>query len=244
MPFAYYGAKHRLAPKYPAPVHDTIVEPFAGSAGYACHWGQGRQVILIEVNAYIVDLWRRLQRMTAAEVDDAVRFALAGERTMEPLVAFAAGGSQVIALCNGKDRQITPRMRQNTPKIARRVKRHLSMIANWQIIHASYDDAPDIEATWFIDPPYQPLVSLAGSLYVNDAAAIDYAVLGAWCQSRQGQVIVCEQEPAAWLPFVPFAKQTNAVLSAERTEVIWHNMADRLPQQLQLWGKADDETHA
>ncbi len=37
MPFAYYGAKHGLAPKYPRPQHRVIVEPFAGSAAYSVH---------------------------------------------------------------------------------------------------------------------------------------------------------------------------------------------------------------
>ena len=31
--FTYYGGKYRAAPKYPEPVHGSIVEPFAGSAG-------------------------------------------------------------------------------------------------------------------------------------------------------------------------------------------------------------------
>ena len=36
LPFwAYYGGKWRSAPRYPAPVHGRIIEPFAGAAGYA-----------------------------------------------------------------------------------------------------------------------------------------------------------------------------------------------------------------
>jgi hypothetical protein len=34
-----------------------------------------------------------------------------------------------------------------------------------------------------------------------DAAALDYEALGAWCRSRPGQRIVCEQAGATWLPF-------------------------------------------
>ena len=36
--FCYYGGKWRAAPKYPPPEHDTIVEPFAGAAGYATRY--------------------------------------------------------------------------------------------------------------------------------------------------------------------------------------------------------------
>lgn len=31
----YYGGKYRAAPRYPVPLHRTIVEPFAGAAGYS-----------------------------------------------------------------------------------------------------------------------------------------------------------------------------------------------------------------
>ena len=33
--WSFYGAKYNLAPKYPSPVGDSIVEPFAGSAQYS-----------------------------------------------------------------------------------------------------------------------------------------------------------------------------------------------------------------
>jgi hypothetical protein len=36
--FSYYGSKHRIIDKYPAPVHGRIVEPFAGSAAYATRY--------------------------------------------------------------------------------------------------------------------------------------------------------------------------------------------------------------
>lgn len=232
MPFAYYGAKHALARKYPAPAHDTIVEPFAGSAAYSCYWGAGRNVILVEKNKYIADLWRRLQRMSAADVDKAVADALSSDRTNEPLVAFCGGGSQIAGLCTGRDQKVTPRMRRDCIPVAKRVKKHLEMIAGWSIINGDYIDAPNINATWFIDPPYQPLISSAGAHYVESAAALNYQALAEWCRSRQGQVIVCEQHPAAWLPFVPFAKQLNAASSAIRTEVIWQNTKRN---ELTLW---------
>jgi len=56
--------------------------------------------------------------------------------------------------------------------------------AKWR----SYETAPDIEATWFIDPPYQKM----GRHYVHSLSVDQYGSLATWCQSRQGQVIVCE----------------------------------------------------
>jgi hypothetical protein len=35
---------------------------------------------------------------------------------------------------------------------------------------------------------------------------VDYDALAPWARRRQGQVIVCENEGATWLPFQPFRK--------------------------------------
>lgn len=231
MPFAYYGAKHKLARLYPPPTHDTIIEPFAGAAGYSCYWASRRvalNVMLFDLNPYIVALWHRLQHMTAAEVDAAIDDALASERTREPLLAFMGGGSTIAGIIAGRDRQVTPRMREDNHIIRRRIKRVLPYIADWSITHDSYLNCPNMEATWFVDPPYQPLLEYrhemgAGDAYTFGASGIDYQQLADWCLAREGQVIVCEQHPAAWLPFTTLVKQVNGSnRPSERTEVIWH----------------------
>lgn len=53
------------------------------------------------------------------------------------------------------------------------------------------------QATWFVDPPYQ----VAGVRYRYNSTRIDFAALGDWCRSLDGQVIVCENDGADWLPF-------------------------------------------
>jgi hypothetical protein len=53
--FVYYGGKWRAAPRYPAPRHDVIVEPFAGSAGYALRYHE-RKIILVEKDAVLAEL--------------------------------------------------------------------------------------------------------------------------------------------------------------------------------------------
>ncbi len=52
-----------------------------------------------------------------------------------------------------------------------------------------------MKATWFVDPPYQNM----GKLYKENK--IDYQELGTYCRERLGQVMVCENEGADWLPF-------------------------------------------
>jgi site-specific DNA-adenine methylase len=241
MPFAYYGAKHGLASKYPRPTRSLIIEPFAGSAGYACYWARRMpvQVMLCDADEYIVRLWRRLQTMTHAEVDAAIDTALASERTTEPLVAFSGGGSSVAGIVAGYDRKVTPRMyRDGTTLVRRRIHRTLPHIRDWTIIHGTYSDLPDIEATWYIDPPYRPHSSesaqLAGNAYTHGAQRIDYDQLAHWCENRRGQVIVCEQSPADWLPFTTLADQNNgSSRPSVRTEVVWHR-DDQTPEQMTL----------
>ena len=51
--FGFYGGKWRDAPKYyPAPEHDTIVEAFAGSAGYSVRYAD-RKIMLGEKDGVI-----------------------------------------------------------------------------------------------------------------------------------------------------------------------------------------------
>lgn len=70
---------------------------------------------------------------------------------------------------------------------------------------ADYRQMPNVEATWYIDPPYD---NRAGSYYVH--ADVD-------C----GQVIVCENEGATWLPFRPFATLKAGVNGRGSREVIF-----------------------
>ena len=73
------------------------------------------------------------------------------------------------------------------------------------------------EATWFIDPPYQ----VAGRHYRFGSEQLDYARLAKWCRSRPGQVIVCENEGADWLPFRPLAAVKTTRAKRRSKEVIW-----------------------
>jgi hypothetical protein len=57
--FSYFGGKWTLAPRYPALEHDLVVEPFAGSAGYATRYPD-REVVLVERAPHVAALWRWL----------------------------------------------------------------------------------------------------------------------------------------------------------------------------------------
>lgn len=246
MPFGYFGAKHGMARFYPPPRYDTVIEPFAGAAGYACYWarqGLVKHAILIDKNPKVIALWRRLQTMTEADLF-AIPYPIKGARTIEPLVA-AASGQQGMAVLSGKSRQITDRMVNSWPNLRKRLVACLPLITSWDIVQGDYADAPSGPYTWFVDPPYTKRLgndgiskSAGGAWYAGGAwnpgssfnfgseFTGDYSQLAVWAKRRKGQVIVCEQEPADWLPFRPFRRQRNGVgagTGSTRTEVIWTN---------------------
>jgi len=64
--FPFYGSKWRDARRYPAPGPE-LVEPFAGSAGYACWW-EPPAVELCDLDPVVVEVWRYLIGASAAEL--------------------------------------------------------------------------------------------------------------------------------------------------------------------------------
>ena len=66
--FCFYGGKWRAAPRYPAPLHRTVVEPFAGAAGYATRQ-HARQIILADIDPIITGLWRYLIGASRSEIE-------------------------------------------------------------------------------------------------------------------------------------------------------------------------------
>lgn len=104
------------------------------------------------------------------------------------------------------------------PEVRAQIASQVNAIKHWTVINASYEEAPDIEASFFIDPPYQR----AGTHYRQKFKEFDS--LGAWCKSRRGQVIVCEEAGADWLPFQPFGvfKASPAKHGGKKcSEAIW-----------------------
>jgi len=66
--FGYYGGKWRDTLKlYPEPQHGTIVEPFAGSAGFSLRYA-ARDVILCEIDPVLAEVWRYLIQVKAKEI--------------------------------------------------------------------------------------------------------------------------------------------------------------------------------
>lgn len=228
MPFVYFGGKKQLARHYPPPAEGVIIEPFAGSAGYSLHWATpAHEVVLIEKDPAVVALWRRLQAPDAAEDILSIRTPLRGNRSAEPFVATCAGGGASVGQSfRGESFPVTDRMERQWPYMQVRLVRAIPTIRSWTVIEGDCTDAPDVRATWFIDPPYWVPDGAAGSRgdgYRHGASAIDFAALAAWCQTRHPQVIVCEQDGATWLPFRPLVHMQTGDPNGgtRRLEVVW-----------------------
>lgn len=221
--FSFYGSKWRLAPKYPPPEYDTIIEPFAGSAGYSLRYPE-KQVILIERDPIIAAIWRWL---IAASPDDLLSLPdlrTKGQRTDDydmPQEARWLMGFWVNQASSHPCAQVTA---FNRPDYRIRCANQLQHIRHWTLFEGDYSDAPDITATWFIDPPYQGM----GKRYVYGADGINYSNLSAWCTSRSGQVMACENAGAEWLPFKLLTEQHGVTYNGavrRSQEVIWLNHA-------------------
>lgn len=236
----YYGGKHRAAPRYPAPRHGLIVEPFAGAAGYACRYPD-RDVLLIDKSPIIAGIWRWLIEATPDDVRAVGDIPEGG--TVDDIEApqearWLAGfwcNNAVVTPCKRpskwSQRGETPHNWAGWNARSRdRIARDVLRIKHWRVVHGSYTDAPDVDACWFVDPPYS---TKAGSYYPEQPG--DFTALGQWCRERPGQVIVCEQEGADWLPFEPFGLIRGAP-SPDRpkrnAEVYWTKGCE---MQASLW---------
>lgn len=231
--FSYYGSAWRRAPLYPRPrTGDVIVEPFAGSAGYATRYPD-RRVILNDSNPVICGIWRYLIRTPAAEIL-ALPDVPEGATTADlPFPCQEARDLAGFWLDKG---EVRPRRSQTRwmriyadreaefwgPYTRAMLARQVEAIRHWEVREGSYETLGDVwhmGATWFVDPPYQ----VRGGRYVHSNAGIDYEALAGWCReladAPHRAVIVCEQEGAEWLPFSPLA--TVRSRSGYSREVWW-----------------------
>jgi hypothetical protein len=189
-------------------------------------------VVLIEKYPVIAEMWRYLIAVPSDEIRripcveavadlpswvpqparDLVGFWL-NAATVSPRKVRSAGRKKSAAT----GRKFEGWTEHTRDRIASQVER----IRHWSVYEGDCTmlDPEEIgAATWYVDPPYS---NRAGSYYVH--SNIDYTALGAWCRRLQGQVIVCENEGADWLPFRPFATLQPGVNGKGSREVIWTN---------------------
>lgn len=219
--FPFYGSKWNIARHYPKPMHDLVIEPFAGSAGYAT-FHCAPCVKLFDADPIIVGVWSYLMGATAAEILALPNMPEIGDSVDNYAVPQEAKWLMGFWLNRGsaspkKTRTVysarTDRAQLNWgPRAKQRIATQLPALVDWSVTYAPFDQAPDIEATWFVDPPYED----KGKFY--RVPFNDFHRLGVWCGARQGQTIVCEGAGATWLPFTPLGNfKTSTGRAAEVT---------------------------
>ena len=234
--FPYYGSKIKAASKYPqAPPGWTIVEPFAGAAGYSCRYPD-REVHLYDADPIICGV---INHLIKSKPNDILGLPiLKGNQTVDDfniskdekaLIGFWLNNGSA----SPKKRLSTwGRMQQDDlpsnlwgERCRARLATVVERISHWTCINASYKDIKTFNfdpyhTVWFVDPPYVG----AGKYYKHSCNNIDYEHLGYWCKTLRGKVIVCENLGAEWLPFEDLYHMRGAAKGRKQSiEAIWTN---------------------
>lgn len=217
--FSYYGSKSKVVKFYPQPIYPTIIEPFAGSARYALRYSAAN-VILNDKYDVIYKVWKylieanpeQIANLPVMQKGDSLDNYISLSESERLLMGFLINYSNT-----GKRKTYTGRAARDgeLERAKRRILGYLDKIKHWQILNKDYSELENIEATYFIDPPYKD----GGHQYAKHK--IDYIHLADWCRSRKGQVIVCESNFANWLPFKPLCIQNGG--TRKSLEMIWTN---------------------
>jgi site-specific DNA-adenine methylase len=204
--WSYYGSKGNIIQHYPAPNFNKIIEPFAGTAKYALKYFD-HDVLLVDKYDVITRIWQWLQkcspndvlslpRLKFGETVDQYNFDCIEAKWFVGMIIVGAPTQPKKTASKWKT-VIRPNTQNYKLQFA---ADNLWKIRHWEIRQGDYVDIANEQATWFIDPPYQN----GGKYYVH--SKIDYGYLAQWSQSRMGDVIVCENTKADWLPFTPLVK--------------------------------------
>jgi site-specific DNA-adenine methylase len=221
--FSYYGSKSKIINLYPSPKHGKVIEPFAGSARYALKYFD-RQVLLVDKYPVLVEVWHYLQQASEADIlglpkpaigDDLRNYTQLSE-IEKKFMGYLVQKSQ------GKPANTVTyfsAFHDSKRDVRQQIAKQLYKIRHWVIRCGSYLEIENETATWFIDPPYQ----FGGEhQYKFGNRQINYPELGEWCKSRNGQIIVCENTKADWLPFSAM-REIQGVANTDTVEAIWSN---------------------
>lgn len=215
--FYYYGRKKQMAKHYPLPSFDTIIEPFAGAAAYSLFGGNWQKnVILIEKDEKVAAIWNWLINEATPEKIKDLPDLHVGQKTSEFLHIIHAATKMAFKY---KTIKVTPVLERNWEISKRVMAENLYKVKHWKIICGDYSIVPNIEATWFIDPPYK---SSPGTGYRHGSDSIDYPFLTAWALQRRGEIIFCEGEFGDYLPFKSLL-ELKGVAGKSSKEVIYYN---------------------
>ena len=224
--FSYFGSKSKFIKYYPPPIHNLVIEPFAGSARYACRY-YDRDVWINDLDPCIVGIWRWIQQATKDDVR-ALPELKRGESLKDCDLPEDVCNLLGYAVARGNATPTYTVTEWGSGGTIRQLKQGLltivGRISHWRITNISYDQLDDVRATWYIDPPYQHM----GDYYRCGPSKIDFNALGKWCKSRRGQVMVCEGSGADWLPFQTMIKRRRVRRKDQYEELIWYKSDEKI----------------
>ncbi|WP_052592642.1 hypothetical protein [Aureispira sp. CCB-QB1] len=215
--FSYYGSKGKVVQLYPKPKFDTIIEPFAGSARYSLRFFENN-IILVDAYKVIVDLWNYLIAAPAKDIRKLPNLPAGSRFKIED---FDCPGQYYLFgyLCNQgaayARSQVSTRGSERFEYNKKNVINNLHKIRHWKVFHSDYKDISNLEATWFIDAPYQE----GGHKYKHNK--INYSELKKFILSRKGQVIACENMNAKWMNFTPMISMQG--MKKKTVEALYSN---------------------
>lgn len=241
--FPYFGSKSNLSKICPGPLYDTIIEPFAGSATYSVRYWD-RDIILIDKYDVIIRIWHYLQQVSPKDILglpeikpglDLTKLNLSqAEKDFVGMwLSFSKSKPMVkrvspIPTVSPKGRIL---LKSDMPMLSYRekVSKNLYKIKHWKIKQGDYTEAPDIEATWFIDPPYQD--ENLGKWYKHKRPP--ELQLRKWCDKRKGQILLWGIEKGRQGSFeFDFANRSNkSKMGTRYKEGFYTNTFDL------LWGQ-------
>jgi hypothetical protein len=237
--FKWFGSKWLSAPKYPAPEHELVIEPFAGGAGYSLRHCE-RRVLLCENDPHLSVLWPWLIGTATEQLIRDIPIDLP-EGTDIRTLGLSEG--QALLLKNwqrtnnvGDCWTISPwgnKPGQWTANTRARVAEEVGAIGHWTFyrdgleVISRWREGPT--STWFVDPMYE------FNYQYRQKKRHDYEQLGTLLQAIDGQVIVCEavcqktNQVPSWLPFELFGERITSRRKATNNhhskELIWTNRA-------------------
>lgn len=191
--FKWFGSKWQSAKRYPIPMGNIIVEPYAGGAGYSLNHCD-KLVHIWDDDPNISKLWKWL-------INEATK-----EEILEIPVGLSVGTRiDLLGLTEGQKLLLKHWQRTNnvgdcwtispwgdkpgqwTLNTRVRVANEVSAIKHWKFTPPI--DIIDTPSTWFIDPPYQ-----YNYKYRTSLPKFDYLQLEKFIQTihNESLVIACE----------------------------------------------------
>jgi len=205
--FKWFGSKWLASKLYPAPDHDTVFEPYAGSAGYSLRHHE-KKIVLWEENPNVSALWQWLigEASSASVLEIPVGVP---EGTDIGTLGLSVGQSLLLKHWQrtnnvGPCSTISPwgnKPGQWTANTRARVAEELHAVKHWKVgrIH------PDSPGTYFLDPPYIYNYRYGFKEFDHAGLVKKIAMI-----PRGSQIIACEAacqktgRVPDYLPFEPF----------------------------------------